>query len=161
MASVRNLRNRAVVGEAEVVALGEQARLARVRRVPFGFPSATTAQADDDRDGAPLNLRDLAARQPDTTFFIALASDALLDSGIFAGDVLVVDRSLRPQYGALAVVTLDSLDGAMLVRHYCPDSAAIHLLPAHPHVAPINVYDRSRCHVWGVVTGVVRYRQGR
>lgn len=156
MGSVRNLRNRVVVGEAEVVALGERARLARVRRVPFGFPSATMAQADYAHAGAPLNLDDLAARQPDTTFFVALASDALLDSGIFAGDVLVVDRSLRPQYGALAVVTLDSLDSAMLVRHYCPDSAAIHLLPAHPNVAPISVYDRSRCHVWGVVTGVVR-----
>lgn len=154
-------------GDAEEVALTEIPRAARVERVPFGFPSTTPAMERMEREGpdgsgSPLNLNDVVARQPPTTFFIALTSDALLDSGIHAGDVLVVNRTLRPHYGALTVVTLDApdspdvVDGALLVRHYCPDSAAIHLLPAHPYIAPISVRDRARCHVWGVVTGVVR-----
>lgn len=173
------------VGEAEVIALANVARTARVRCVPFGFPSAMASSgASDDADAAttdgagrtPIKLGDVVGRQPATTFFIKMATDALLDSGIYSGDVLVVDRTLRPHYGALAVVTLsdrderegradapDPLDGPMLVRHYCPDRAAVHLLPAHPDFAPMSVavigngrtHQRARMHVWGVVVGIV------
>lgn len=41
----------------------------------------------------------------------------------------------------------------MLARHYCPDNAALYLIPEHPGVAPISVHDPSRCNVWGVVAG--------
>ena len=87
------------VGEAEVIALANVARTARVRRVPFGFPSAMASSgASDDADAAttdgagrtPIKLGDVVGRQPATTFFIKMASEALLDSGIYAGDVLVV-----------------------------------------------------------------------
>lgn len=176
-----------VVGEAEVVALTDLARTARVRRVPFGFPSAVAPDEDNDAavtDGterAPIKLGDVVARQPATTFYVRMMCDALLDSGIYAGDVLVVDRMLRPHYGALAVVTLgdrdglhardgladalDPRDGPLLVRHYCPDRAAIHLLPAHPHITPISVpvsmsvsgrtHQQAHVHVCGVVVGIV------
>lgn len=122
---------------------------ARVRRMPTGFPSPAEDMAE-----SPLDLNALLAPRPAATFYLEMAGDALLDSGIFARDILVVDRSLRPVYGALVVV---ALDGELLARHYCPDSAALHLLPAHPDFAPISVpvSQSSRCQVWGVITAVV------
>jgi DNA polymerase V len=123
---------------------------ARVRRIPTSFPSS----AEDIVAEPPLDLNALLALRPAVTFYLEMAGDALLDSGVFAGDVLVVDRSLRPVYGALVVV---ALDGGLLARHYCPDSAALHLLPAHPEFAPISVpvSQASRWRVWGVVTAVI------
>lgn len=158
-------------GEAYVMALADVPRTARVRPVPFGFPGAGRARGDSvGMDASPLPLSAVVARQPKTTFLVRMVRPVLLDSGIFAGDVLVVEQAIQPQYGALVVASLaDELyghhkghddisnDGSqdLLVRHYCPDSAAIHLLPAHTEIAPISVRVRSRCHILGVVTGVV------
>ncbi len=159
---MRNLRSVPALplgGDAHIIAPSDLPRVSRVRRVPFGIPSVAQSAGED----APLNLSDVVARQPATTFFVRMASDALFDSGIYTGDVLVVDQTLRPHYGALVVVTLAAMSGALLVRHYCPDSAALHLLPAHPDVLPISVRarDLARCHVWGVVTGIVQPRGNR
>jgi len=103
---------------------------------------------------APLDLNDLLAPRPAATFYVQVSGDALLDAGIYSGDILVVDRSLYATYGALVVV---ALDGILMARYYCPDSSAIHLLPAHPDVAPISVRvgDRQRCQLWGVVTATI------
>jgi DNA polymerase V len=138
---------------AEAVRGGHIAHIAPVKqiaRMPTGFPSPAEDMAE-----APLSLDDLLVRRPASTFFVEMAGDALLDVGILAGDVLVVDRSLTATYGAVVVV---ALAGELMARQYCPDSAAIHLLPAHPDFAPITVTarDRSRYQLWGVVTGVVR-----
>jgi DNA polymerase V len=122
-------------------------RTQRVQRMPTGFPSPAEDMAEE-----PLDLNDLLVTQPAATFFLEMAGDALLDAGIYAGDVLVVDRSLHATYGALVVA---ALDGVLLARHYCPDSVAIHLLPAHPDYAPISVCAGERCQVWGVVTATI------
>ena len=137
-----------IIGNAELTEVAIAGHLATVKRMPTGFPSPAEDMAE-----APLSLDKLLAQRPASMFFVEMAGDALLDSGIFSGDVLVVDRALHPSYGAVVVVTLDD---KLFARHYCPDSEAVHLLPAHPDVAPISVYDRSRYHLLGVVTGVVR-----
>lgn len=133
-------------GEVTATAQSGQAKLAQ--RAPTGFPSPAEDMAEE-----PLDPHVLLIRHPAATFFVEMADDALVDSGIFAGDVLIVDRLLQPTYGALVVV---ALDGELLARHYCPDSEALHLLPAHPDFAPISVRRRARCQVWGVVTATIR-----
>lgn len=148
-----------IVGNGEVVEAvrgGHIAHIApvqpvkRIARMPTGFPSPAEDMAE-----TPLSLDDLLVRRPASTFFVEMAGDALRDVGILSGDVLVVDRSLTATDGAVVIV---ALDGELIARRYCPDREAIHLLPAHPDVAPITItaLDRSRCHLWGVVTGVVR-----
>ncbi len=118
-----------------------------VNRAPTGFPSPAEDMAE-----VPLDLHTLLVQHPAATFFVEMAGESLIDSGIFAGDILVVDRALHPVYGALVVV---ALDGELLARHYCPDSEALHLLPAHPDFAPLTIRNRARCHLWGVVTATI------
>lgn len=136
-----------IVGAGEVAAATQSGRVTLMKRAPTGFPSPAEDMAE-----APLDLHTLLIRHPAATFFAEMAGDALVDSGVFAGDVLVVDRALHPTYGALVVV---ALDGELLTRHYCPDSEALHLLPAHPDFAPISIRQRARCQVWGVVTATI------
>lgn len=128
----------------------------RTCRPPCGYGECLRSfpRPAEDVAESPLDLNELLAPRPAAKFYLEMAGDALLDSGIFAGDVLVVDRALHPIYGALVVV---ALDGELLVRHYCSDSAALHLLPAHPDFAPISVpvSQAKRCQVWGIVTAVI------
>ena len=58
-------------------------------QVPAGFPSP----ADDFSDGV-LDLNDLIQR-PSATFIARVSGDSMTGSGIFDGDLLVVDRSLK------------------------------------------------------------------
>jgi DNA polymerase V len=138
-----------IVDADEVEAGARSGRATLIQRTPTGFPSSVGHTAEP-----PCDLHTLLIWRPRTTLFVEMADNALLDSGIFVGDVLVVDRALRPAYGAVVVV---ALDGALLARHYCPDSDAIHLLPAHPDVAPISIRlrDHNRYQIWGVVTATM------
>ena len=136
-----------ILGNGEIAAAARSGHAMLMKRVPTGFPGPA-----GDRAEASLDLHTLLIRRPATTFFVEMADEALVDSGIFVGDILVVERALHPAYGALVVV---ALNGELLARHYCPDSEALHLLPAHPDFSPIRVRHRARCQLLGVVTATI------
>ncbi|MCC6683411.1 MAG: hypothetical protein IT445_21150 [Phycisphaeraceae bacterium] len=85
-------------------------------RLPFtvlgevgaGFPKASEGYEDQ-----PLNLQDLLVKRPAATFFFRVVGDVLKSEGIPAGAILVVDRSLSPRPGKLAIV---EQDGQFVVR---------------------------------------------
>lgn len=140
-----------IVGRSEVASAAQSGHFGRARRptrVPTGFPSPAEDSAE-----APLDLNDLLIHQPAATFFVEMAGDALQGSGIFDGDLLIVDRSLYATDGALIVF---ALDGHLIARFYHPDGEALHLLPANPEYEPITLLSPERYDVWGVVTNVVR-----
>lgn len=73
-----------------------------------GFPKASEGYEDQ-----PLDVQDWLVKCPAATFFFRLVGDALRDEGLPSGAVLVVDRSIKPQQGKLAVV---EHEGAFIVR---------------------------------------------
>ena len=76
--------------------------------IPAGFPKATEGYED-----LPINLQDLLVTRPAATFFFRVMGDGLRSEGVPAGAVLVVDRSLPPRPGRLAVL---EQEGAFVVR---------------------------------------------
>lgn len=46
-------------------------------------------------------------RHPAATFFARVAGDSMVDAGVDEGDVLVVDKSIEPQEGDMAVCFID------------------------------------------------------
>jgi DNA polymerase V len=85
--------------------------------VNAGFPKASEGYEDH-----PIDLQDLLVVRPAATFFFRVNGDALRSDGIPAGAVLVVDRSLRPRAGRLAVVEQDD---AFVVRRLMASEPAI------------------------------------
>ena len=67
-----------------------------------GFPSPA-----DDHHERPLELRDLIDTHPEATFYLRARGNGLRDRGVDDGDALVVDRSLPPRDGCLAVAAID------------------------------------------------------
>jgi DNA polymerase V len=136
-----------ILGAGEIAVAARSGHAMLTKRAPTGVPSPA-----GDRTDTPLDLHSLLIRHPATISFVEVADEALVDSGIFVGDILVVERALRPAYGAVVVV---ALEGELLARRYCSDSEALHLLPAHPDFAPIRVRQRARCQLVGVVTATI------
>lgn len=56
-----------------------------------------------------LDLNRLLAPRPEATYFMRAASDALAGRGIRSGDIVVVDRSLRPSKGDIVVAPRDGV----------------------------------------------------
>lgn len=85
-------------------------------RSASGFPSPAEDVAESS-----LDLQALMVRRPAATFFLRMRGEAMRGAGVFAGDLLVVDRSLRPTARRLIVL---AVDGALLVRRYLREVAS-------------------------------------
>ncbi len=85
--------------------------------VNAGFPKSSEGYEDH-----PIDLQDLLIQRPAATFFFRVQGDALRNDGIPNDAVLVVDRSVTPRVGRLAVV---EQDGGFLVRRLTHHDAAI------------------------------------
>lgn len=69
-------------------------------------PTSWPSPAQDYYDGGISLDRELVPR-PEATFVVRMTSDHLHSLGIFAGDELLVDRSIEPSPGRVVVVLVD------------------------------------------------------
>ena len=67
--------------------------------VVAGFPSPAEQYQE-----TPLDLNELLVKRPAATFFVKVQGESMIDAGIHDGDLLVVDRSLRPASREVAPV---------------------------------------------------------
>ena len=116
--------------------------------VAAGFPSPAEPYAE-----APLDLNDLLVHKPAATFFVRAAGDSMLGAGIQPDDILVVDRSLRPENGSIVIA---AVDGDFTVKTFRRDEkGGVRLEPANPSYAPILFSDGMELRVFGIVTAVI------
>ena len=70
--------------------------------VVAGFPSPAEQYQEP-----PLDLNELLVKRPAATFFVRVQGDSMIGEGIHDGDLLVVDRSLRPASGDVIIACVD------------------------------------------------------
>ena len=70
--------------------------------VVAGFPSPAEQYLEP-----PLDLNELLVRRPAATYFVRVEGDSMVGAGIRDGDLLVVDRSLRPADGDVIIASID------------------------------------------------------
>lgn len=119
-------------------------------RLPAGFPSP----ADDYIEGK-LDLNKHLIKHPAATFFVRVAHNAgesMIEAGIHAGDILVVDRSLEAVDGNVIVA---ALDGELTVKRLFKRGKTLRLLPANQNYQPIEIQAQQSFEIWGVVTNVI------
>ena len=110
------------------------------------------AAADDYMErGIDLN-EELIGNKP-ATFFMRMQGDAMMGAGIFSGDLLIVDRSLRVTSGKIVVVTLN---GEMMVRRLEKTFNKLRLLAESGKIPPVEVDAAfNDFSIWGIVTYTV------
>ncbi|RAU19924.1 UV protection and mutation protein [Nitrincola tibetensis] len=118
--------------------------------VPCGFPSPASGYED-----TRLDLNELCIPRPSSTYMVRCDGDSMNGIGIYAGDILVVDRSIKPKHGDTVVA---AVDGAFTVKTLAL-KPRVRLLPQNRQYAPIEFKDGSELQLFGVVTHLVRTMQ--
>jgi DNA polymerase V len=95
-----------------------------------------------------MDLNDELVRNKAATYFFKMKGDAMREAGIFDGDILIVDRSIRLAEGKVIVAVLN---GELLVRRFHKNFSSAFLIPENNRFKPINLAEFSDFMVWGVV----------
>ena len=109
--------------------------------------------AADDYMERGIDLNEQLIRNKPATFFMRVSGNSMINAGIFDGDIVVVDRSLKPQNGKIVIAVID---GEMLIRRYERTLNKLRLVPETPKLATIDVSEFSDFKIWGVVAHVIR-----
>ena len=100
-----------------------------------------------------VDLNEQLVRDKPATFFMRVSGDAMTGAGIFNGDVVIVDRSIKAVNGKVIIATLN---GEMLIRRLEKTFNKIRLIPETPRLAAIDVdLSGAEFSIWGVVTYVI------
>ena len=113
-----------------------------------GFPSP----AQDYMD-LSIDLNRELIRNPSATFYGRVKGDSMQDAGVSEGDVLVIDKSLEPQDGDMAVCFLD---GEFTLKFIQLEKDVIWLIPANEAYEPIRVTAENDFLIWGIVTYTIK-----
>ena len=100
-----------------------------------------------------LDLNKLAVTHPDATFFARVEGDSMKDDCIEDGDLLVIDKSLKPEDGNVVV---SYLDGEFTLKRIQIKKGKIYLVPANEKYKVLEVSDDTDFRVWGVVRYVLK-----
>ena len=130
------------------VPAGKQKLTLFASRPAAGFP----APADDLIERA-LDINDLVVKNPASTFFVRVEGDSMEGTGIFSGDVLVVDRAVEAKDGKIVVA---AVYGEMVVKRIRKVGEQFFLYSENESYKPIVVSENDDCYIWGTVVGSVR-----
>src|ERR1700743_1788854 len=120
--------------------------------VPSANATGFGAAADDYMERG-IDLNEQLVRNKPATFFMRVSGDAMTGAGIFNGDVVIVDRSVK---AAIGNVVIDTLNGEMLIRRLEKTFNKLRLVPETPKLSPIDVdLSGADFSIWGVVTYVI------
>ncbi len=104
--------------------------------------------AADDYMERGIDLNEQLVRNKPATYFFRMKGDAMQEAGIFEGDVLIVDRSVKLANGKVIVAVLN---GELLVRRFHKNFSSAFLVPENRRYKPINLSEFSDFVLWGVV----------
>lgn len=106
--------------------------------------------AADDYMERGIDLNEQLVRNKPATFFMRVRGDSMTGAGIFDGDIVIVDRSLKAAPGKIVIA---NLNGEMLIRRLEKTFNKVRLIPETPKLAAIEVdVSCDDFSVWGVVT---------
>ena len=112
-----------------------------------GFPSPAEQYQE-----TPLDLNELLVKRPAATFFVKVQGDSMIGEGLHDGDLLVVDRSLRPASGDVIIACVD---GDFTVKTYHRDKDGVRLKPANPDFPVIHIRKGQQLDYFGKVTACI------
>jgi DNA polymerase V len=113
-----------------------------------GFPSPA-----EDFEVNRLDLTKILIQHPQSTYFWRARGTSMRDKGIDDGDLLVVDRAVRPQHGHIVVATVD---GDFTVKELHLRLGRMRLKAANPTFPDIVPKEGQTIEIWGVVTSSIK-----
>ena len=115
--------------------------------VECGFPSP----ARDFTEGT-IDLNEELIPHPNATFIVRARGDSMVGSGIYPGDLLIVDRSIKPQNESIIIAVLD---GELSVKILRLKDKQVNLSSSNKNYADVPVSEEMDFTIWGVCTNVI------
>lgn len=116
--------------------------------ISAGFPSP----ADDFKE-IRISLDSELVKNKEATFYAKVSGDSMVDAGLDDGDLLVIDRSLNPENGKIAVCVLD---GEFTVKRIKKEKSKLYLIPENEKYKPIELKEENELIIWGIVEYVIK-----
>ena len=116
--------------------------------ISAGFPSP----ADDFKE-IRISLDSELVKNKEATFYAKVSGDSMVGAGLDDGDLLVIDRSLNPENGKIAVCVLD---GEFTVKRIKKEKNKLYLMPENKKYKPIELKEENELIIWGVVEYVIK-----
>ena len=117
-------------------------------RVTAGFPSPA-----EDLGAQRIDLTQVLITHPQATYFLRASGHSMVEAGIFDGDILVVDRAVKPRHNHVVVAVVD---GDFTVKRLYQRAGRTKLKAANPTFADIVPKEGQTIEVWGVVTSSIK-----
>jgi DNA polymerase V len=116
--------------------------------ISAGFPSP----ADDFKE-IRISLDKELVKNRDATFYARVSGESMVEAGLDDGDLLVIDRSLDPESGKIAVCLVD---GEFTVKRIKKEKDKLYLIPENNKYKPIEVKEENELIIWGIVEYVIK-----
>ena len=116
--------------------------------ISAGFPSP----ADDFKE-TRISLDRELVKNKEATFYARVSGDSMVGAGLDDGDLLVIDRSLNPENGKIAVCLID---GEFTVKRIKKEKNKLYLIPENKEYRPIELKEENELIIWGVVEYVIK-----
>lgn len=116
--------------------------------IKAGFPSPAA-----DFDGTRVSIDQIVVKNALATFYAKANGNSMTGAGIDDGDILVIDKSIEPQDGKIAVCFID---GEFTVKRIKVQENSLLLLPENKLFEPIEITEENNFIIWGIVTFVVK-----
>lgn len=116
--------------------------------VKAGFPSPAADFAENK-----IDLNKELVKHPFSTFYIKVKGNSMEGAFIHDNDILIVDKSLEPRDGNIAICCIDS---EFTVKRIKLDKDICWLIAENEAYEPIKVTPDNDFSIWGIVTHVIK-----
>ncbi|MCX7986431.1 MAG: translesion error-prone DNA polymerase V autoproteolytic subunit [Bacteroidales bacterium] len=116
--------------------------------ISAGFPSPALDFVD-----VSIDLNKYLIKHPSATFYGRVKGNSLTKAGIDDGDILIIDRSLEPANGKIAVCYID---GEFTAKRIKKNRDELWLMPENDAYEPIKIEEGNNLIIWGIVTHVIK-----
>ena len=116
--------------------------------ISAGFPSP----ADDFKE-IRISLDKELVKNKEATFYARVDGDSMIGAGLEDGDLLVIDRSLNPENGKIAICLVDR---DFTVKRIKKEKNKLYLMPENKKYKPIEIKEENELIIWGIVEYVIK-----
>jgi DNA polymerase V len=116
-------------------------------RISAGFPSPAEEYLEQ-----VLDMNKELIKNPSSTFYGRVRGNSMIEANIKDGDILVIDKSLEPANGDIAVCFIS---GEFTVKRLKVEKDYVWLMPYNKEFNPIKITPDNEFMVWGVVSYII------
>lgn len=121
----------------------------------FEFPLLGSIQAgipvEEQEQYESIKLQPFPIHNPESTYALRVRGESMKDAGIIEGDLVVLDKSLRPHHQDIIAAYVDD---EWTLKYYMNKNGKMYLKAAHEKYK--DIYPKRTLEIGGVVIKVIR-----